>query len=804
MAKQELNELRSALTELTLTIQTANGVSGETITAKAEEIAASREAAAADKQEAAASKGAAASVGSAFMKLAGSAVGTVNAFYGLAKVIASIGEAGRKFAETTGTTASQGAQFQLDLIRTLKADTKKFSVDQQATAAQIRGAATSFAEVFVGAADGMRISAEGSAAFARSLNTGFKSEFQLTAQSMKALITVGASTTKEFEAFRKASGRAGLSSGQFANLVNKNSLSFMLYGPSFAKAAVNAERLGISLSSVQKAQESMVTNLSGTIDTVAQINQLGGQIDFGTLTTLAETQGPEAVLSYLQSTIPPALFQSASTRALLSGLGIPLEDLMKRQGSVQDSTASKIEKAMTTVGKPASDAAKSIAELNKKIQAIDESKVMEMMNAAYGAATALIGLIGALGGFAIALAKASMQLLKFPGGIPGTPKLSNKYGVPGGLPGPALPPGGLPGPVKAPGFMSRMGSFLADPFKAAFGAGGAAPRVGAAAGKVAGGVRSVAGGVGKGVATSVGRMGAFGVGAGILSVGTGAMDAYRSAREAGKSKEEAAGNAAIQGGTAAIGTILGGFFGPAGAAIGGMIGNWFGSKINEWFPFGKSIGETFGKMKEAAMPLIEKLKEFWGIIKGPLMLSLKVIGAIIGGVIVANFKILGFVFSKVIAPVLGFVIDILKVIGRAWVSMLNVIIDAINYVLPDTLEIKKLTVPEAGSEAAPSTGDDVISKSGYGSRSLVTPGGTIALNNNDTVIAYADDLTAGIKKYSLGTLSRTFNSGVGEEVKELISMLRNANTTIQVDNKIQQVPRLALANVGVYTRNERV
>jgi hypothetical protein len=837
MAKEELNELRSALTELTLTIQEANGVNSAAISAKAEEIEASKNAARADNEEAAASRKSGNSVGSAFMKLTSSTLGTINAFYGLAKVIASIGEAGRKFAETTGTTASQGAQFQLDLIKTVRLEAKRFSADIQVTAAQLRGAATSFAEVFVGAANGMRISAEGSANFARSLNQGFKSEFQLTADSMRALVTVGASTTQQFEAFRKASGRAGLSSQQFANLVNKNTLSFMLYGPSFARAAVNAERLGISLSSVQKAQESMVTGLDNTIDTVAQINQLGGQIDFGTLTTLAETQGPEAVLSYLQSTIPPALFQSASTRALISGLGIPLEDLMKRSGSVQESAANKIEKAFSETGREASGAAKSLADLNKNLQALDESKILEMTNAAYGAATALIGLIGSLGGFAIALFKASMQLLKFPfskglptgilgGGAPSVPGLPTSVSSFGGTPktiGTGTAARTITGPTPTTQLAASLrrqnpGMSLTDAMAQArqqmVGTGYQTTGVGASrfvgstttapgVGRAFGAVGTGLGRMGSGIATSVGRMGAFGVGAGILSVGVGAADAYRTARAAGKSKEEAAGNAAIQGGSAAVGTILGGFFGPAGAAIGGTLGNWFGKKINEWFPgLGKSIGETFLQMKTAAMPLIEKLKEFWGVMKGPLMTVLKVVGAIVGGVMVASFKMLGFVFTKIVAPVLGVAIKAFTLVAKGWVSLLNLMIKALNLI--PGVDIPLIPVPGETPVTGPTTtGDDVVSRSGYGERALVTPGGTIALNNNDTVVAYADDLMSGIRTYSLGTLSRAMgNGGLEQKVQELINTIASATTSITVDNKIQQVPRIGLARVGVYTRNE--
>lgn len=41
---------------------------------------------------------------------------------------------------------------------------------------------------------------------------------------------------------------------------------------------------------------------------------------------------------------------------------------------------------------------------------------------------------------------------------------------------------------------------------------------------------------------------------------------------------------------------------------------------------------------------------------------------------------------------------------------------------------------------ASAIGDDVVSRPGYGERKLVTPTATVALNNEDNVIAYADDM----------------------------------------------------------------
>lgn len=801
--REELDQLKSALAQLTdaVTVQT------EAAKASAE---ASKNAAAAYNQEAAASKAAAQGtikgVVNGLFNVGNASVGVVNAMYGLAKVIAGIGEDGRKFAEKVGTTATKGAQFQMDINRMLLSEVKKFGADQAVVIEQIKSSYSSFADVFGGATEGMQVSARGVADFSRSLNKGFKTEFTLTSQAMRGLITVGISTTRQFDAFRRASGLAGVSSATFANLVNKNALSFMLYGPSFARAARDAERLGISLVNVQKAQEALVTNLDGAIDTVAQLNQVGAGIDFGTLITLAETQGPEATLKYLQQTIPPNLFQSASTRALISKLGIPLEDLLKRQGSVQETAANKIEKAFTEVSRPASQAAVSLATLNKSIKAIDNSRLMEIMNASVGVVNALRGLAIALIAFTTEVGLLTLRML----GINRVPR------VPSTLPGRGVPPvvpstpfGGaafkgtaftlsdealalgmtIPSAPAAasPGLLSRM---LA-PFKAAGGA------VASGAGTVGGAFKSVFG-------PSLTKMTPMGAGMGVLSAGLGTFEGYSRAREIGLTKTESAGMGAAQGGMVIIGTILGGFAGPFGAALGGFIGNWLGKKMNEWFPnFGIMIGDSFSKLIE---PFNDLKEAFKGLFADTTWLTktLKVIAAVLGGALATSFDIL----SSGISAAMSLISGITRVLAGDWSGALrsfkNFIANLIDWIPGTGSMVAKLraTAPEP---ATGTRGDDTVAAPGYGNRTLVTPNGSVALNNRDTVVAYADDMVSGIKTYSLGTFARgaqSIDNNLNTKVEELVSLLRDAKTTVQIDNKIQEVPRIALA--GVYTRNERV
>lgn len=270
----------------------------------------------------------------------------VDRFKTLGKELLSIADAGVKFGSAIGTSATKGVELELKNRVAIASQLANFNANLVVTAEQQKAAQQAFSDVFTNAREGQQISAKGSIEFVQSLKQGFKSEFEPTAETFRMLTQMGMTTTEQFDSFRQATGRAGLSNNQLATLYNKNTLSFLLYGNSFGKAAANAEKLGVNLASLQGAQESMVTNLDGTIDTVAQMNQLGANIDFGKLTQINEFEGPDALMAYMRATIPENMMQSASTRALFKQFGISVEDYMK-SGGKQESAAEKLEKQMT-------------------------------------------------------------------------------------------------------------------------------------------------------------------------------------------------------------------------------------------------------------------------------------------------------------------------------------------------------------------------------------------------------------------------------------------------------------------------
>lgn len=606
----------------------------------------------------------------------------------------NVANAGVALAETLGTTATQGVQTELNNRQTIFDSIFSLETDRMVSMQQLTAAQDALASTFSGVANGMMVDSRGVRDFGAALKGGFKSEFALTSQSMRALITAGVSTEAEFENLRKASGRASLNHVQLSNLVNKNSLSFMLYGPKFIKAAQEAEKLGISLASVQSAQESMVTNLDGTLDTLNQLNQLGAQIDFGTLTQLNEFQGPEATLKYLQSTIPPALFQSASTRALLRGFGISTEDLMKRQGSVQDRTAASIEDSLTKIAEPAGKLAEGLTTTKAILRAFGES-IGDITKAVIGAIVGLTALI------TVAKLPGVMAL---PGAI-GRSILGSDAGPGGGG-------SGTGGAVESAA--GRAGVTTGLTLKS----------IGAGLRQLAVGLRSLAdpralAGLAAVTVAIIGLAYAVRVAApGIIAIGT-----------AIKSTLEGVASVVIALGTA-IGTVI--------TDIGATIGNVF---------------EKLGTLSPV---------QLLGVAGAMGVLSLSLGGIAVTGLLAVPALIA--VTNRISA--LAESANSIQILSNSFRDLVSSI-EKLNTVDLTRLRELSTTMPQlgiAGGAAATVSAN---------ARVATAPAAARAAENTDLV----------------------------RKVDELIGILRATNTVINIDNRVQEVPRVALA--GVYSRNGR-
>jgi hypothetical protein len=96
--------------------------------------------------------------------------------------------------------------------------------------------------------------------------------------------------------------------------------------------------------------------------------------------------------------------------------------------------------------------------------------------------------------------------------------------------------------------------------------------------------------------------------------------------------------------------------------------------------------------------------------------------------------------------------------------------------------------------------DDMVSKPGYGSRALVTPTGVIALNNQDNVVAYADDMISqeakGVTMLSKGEIASKAEpstidfSELTKKLDQVIGAINSKDNDISVVMEAEKVGRI--------------
>jgi len=637
---------------------------------------------------------------------------------GFGKSINDIAAAGARLANSLGQTVTGGIDQEFRNRNTILKQIFVKNKDSIVAMDQIISAQQSFASTFMGAAEGMQIGDEGVKKFAATLKTGFKSDFKLTGDSMRALVTAGVATEQGFESLRKASGRASLSNAQLATLVNKNSLSFMLYGPKFAKAAQEAERLGINLAATQAAQESMVSNLDNTLDTLNQVNQLGANIDFGTLTRLNETQGPEATLKYLQSTIPPSLFQSASVRAMLRNFGIPLEDLMKKQGSAQDNAAKTIEASLSELKEPIGTIANILSEVTQRFNSLKESFGPQIVAFGKLVLSVIVAtrVISAFGGLAATISTVWKSLDLFGGGV--AAKIKSKM-VGGGV--------------------TNAGESIVKGTSA----GGGGLGGGAAGGGIGAFLKGLAGGL-KAIANPQALLGLAAVTLAIIGIGYALKLAAPGIQAFGL---------AIKSAFEGIGTII------------KSIGTAIATVITA---IGTQFVAMFKALQTANPAQIAALAVSLGLL-GPALILFA------GGLVAASAaSLLG-----------GGIINKITALGAAGAGVVA---------LAGAMKTLKTSLDELNSVDTSKLNDI---KSFTNAATVNTAVGNVTA----PFAAIAGTIRSATAKV-IGGGEEQGTSKLVKKVDELIVLLRDTKTVINIDNKVQQLPRTALA--GVTVRNDRI
>lgn len=279
-----------------------------------------------------------------------------------------IASAGRSFATSIGTTFTEGIRLEYNARIEFARQFKNYGADLAATVEQIKAAQLAASDAFINVPEGFRLSSEATAEFASSLKNVFGGEFKLTSQALRSFGLLGLNTVEDLEAFRRTTGRAGLSTLQYDRIVNRNLASLLIFGNGLVKSAIDLEQIGVSLESYRATQQGVVTNLEGTLDTVNQLNQLGAQIDFESFVRLSELGDPAETFRYLNNVIPDALLRtSTSFRALTEQLpGVKVDDLLR--GGMEPSVKS-LEQQFLEIAQPGG----ALSEFTAALQSSTES-----------------------------------------------------------------------------------------------------------------------------------------------------------------------------------------------------------------------------------------------------------------------------------------------------------------------------------------------------------------------------------------------------------------------------------------------
>lgn len=593
---------------------------------------------------------------------------------------------------------------------------------------------------------------------------------------------------------------------QYSELLARNGARFQ---QSFARAAVDAKKIGIDLGKVSQIGDNIINDFEGFLESQANLGAMGFNFDSNRLAQIAETGSDADLFNELRSQLSGmgkdiTKLRRSERLELEKAYGINISDMMKLSGQ--------------TPGGVGGEEAKSPEELQAEANGILK-RIENLLGAAGPIVVAVGALANVIGGFMLMRAAG-----KIAGGAAGGGAGGSLLGGGGG--GSLL--GGSGAAIAA--FFSRIPYMLETPFiNLAARLSTRFPRIadatlnaGIKVGQAARFVGSIPGKVGQ----AVKGMSAVGKG-GVLSGIFGGLEGFMTAKKSGKGGAEAAGAGLVQGGFAAGGAVLGAailpFLGPVGPIIGGFLGNTIGKAVNKFFPsLAGNIGLVFKGITSAFEPLKKAFSGIWENIKKlgePLSKIMNAFGGLTGPA--ENLwpileKVGYFIGTALLVPLNLIMTPISLAIGAftalaqlltgdfsgalqtvkntfsnafAWITEpLMKAVDAVKGVFTGLIDwVKNLPsravegTKEVVSGAWEGTksfvsslnpfGDDVVSRSGYGKRSLVTPSGVISLNDKDNIIAYADDLD-GTKKLPYGSIAK---QAAGEKFEQIDMFRKQVN-----------------------------
>jgi hypothetical protein len=555
------------------------------------------------------------------------------------------------------------------------------------------------------------------------------------------------------------------------------------FSDSFAKAAVESKKIGVELSKVNQVGDNIIGNFEGFLESQAELGAMGFGFDTSRLAEIAESGDTGALMDELRSQLAMTGKDLGSLRrseqlALSQAFGLDMGELQRLAGKTPEQT-----------------------EQQKSNEFLDRLvNLVEGFSKVFTTITALLGVIAA--------SAAARSIGSF---VKGLPSLGlGGGGAAGAATKTPLIPRALGAIARSLGAIarSRAGKFIMAPTRTAAKLGTKAVTKLGTGGIIAGVVGGASGFM---QARKKGKDVAGAAGAGAVQGGSAAIGA--------------AGGAALgtllggPGVGTAIGAVVGGFVGDAVGKGLNKFAPEIGANVGALF---KGIFAPIKAVFEPIKPAIDRLKEaFSGIFEifsGPgreiseagkkLMPVMEFIGKVIGTMLTPAFILLSITIQSIINAITLFInvgkliIAMIKLDGPAiknaagqlFKGIWEGILGAIKTIPGGDWLVSKLSglgsvegraERRASSDAARQerqsnsfsarreasraaevsptqvAADDMVSKPGYGQRTLVTPNNVVALNDQDNVVAYADDMVsqnAGLELLSKGAISREMDN----------------------------------------------
>lgn len=204
---------------------------------------------------------------------------------------------------------------------------------------------------------------------------------------------------REFRAAGLTANQALVFAAKNANLV---AIAGVKYADALARAAANAQRIGVGIEKTEALADGLVGNFEGALERFSELRALGVEVDFNRLAGVAATGTPEEIVKELSSQLGgnKALLEEVQRNRFLKvaierDLGLSIADVKRLAGIAQEPEAQTQEEAnqesLTTISKFLPVIAKSLGALITVIGVAKGADVAKSLATAGGAIGTLFG-----------------------------------------------------------------------------------------------------------------------------------------------------------------------------------------------------------------------------------------------------------------------------------------------------------------------------------------------------------------------------------------------------------------------------